>query len=206
MKRDLKVSVTKKIQFLKILKTGHTIFFIFKLTVTFEITDSNYYFQTSYHSTLDCELLHIRAYSAWLIDLETWLVYLWKPGSALGAEDATLSRKVPAHQMLTFQQRMAPWKNEPTQKRGAAKTENHKRDDIWELQAGGGVSEMGLLELKPKLKKKKRITKWGKMGEAQTETAGTNVQRPRVKKHLACPIKQERTVRAATYSAKGRKE
>ena len=45
MKRDLKVSVTKKIQFLKILKTGHTIFFIFKLTVTFEITDSNYYFQ-----------------------------------------------------------------------------------------------------------------------------------------------------------------
>ena len=44
------------------------------------------------------------------------------------------------------------------------------------------------------------------MGEAQTETAGTNVQRSRVKKHLACPIKQERTVRAATYSAKGRKD
>lgn len=64
MKQDLKVSVTIKIQFLKILKIGHTIFFICKLTVTFEINDSNYYFQMSYHSTLDCELLHIRAYSA----------------------------------------------------------------------------------------------------------------------------------------------
>lgn len=41
------------------------------------------------------------------------------------------------------------------QEGGATKTENHKRDYIRELEAGEGISEMGLLELKPKLKKKK---------------------------------------------------
>lgn len=45
------------------------VFKIFKLTVNFEITDSNYCFQTYCHSALDCELFHITAYSA-LID---WL-------------------------------------------------------------------------------------------------------------------------------------
>ena len=42
------------------------------------------------------------------------------------------------------------------QEGGAAKTENHKRDYIWELEAEEGISEMGLLELKPKLKKMKK--------------------------------------------------
>ena len=61
------------------------------------------------------------------------------------------------------------------QEGGAAKTENHKRDYIWELEAGEGISEMGLLELKPKLKKKEKVTRWGKTGEPQAEEAGTDV-------------------------------
>lgn len=100
-----------------------------KPTVTFEVTDSNYCFQIYDHSELDCELFHIRSYSAltdWLkntYDTSQW-TRLWARSWSSNIEQESLC---PQDASILVKDA-----NTLIQMGEASETEKHRRGCIWE--------------------------------------------------------------------------